>query len=163
MGQDIVGGDDVGQAALGAKVARQLGPEEAGQGRHAARPRRLGAIVRRIDPLHGNAGGLEILQEIAVVGGDLDHQAVRTEGEALGHHLGIGAGVRQPGGRKGGEVGVVAVEMLLAAGDVLDLHQLADAADEGAQREEALGVARLFGRAHGVGNRRHAEVDEQDR
>ena len=125
--------------------------------------RHLGAIGGGIDAEHRNAARLEILQQVAVVARHLDDARLRPELEALGHHAGIAFRVREPRGGIGREIGVVAVEVRLGRLHVLDLHQLAVAAHEGLERIERLGIARLRRVAHGVRDRRHAEIDEHMR
>ena len=60
-------------------------------------------------PEHRDAGGHEVLQQVAVVAGDLDHQAVGPEAEPVDRRLGVAP--RQCSSQLvgvGGEVGVVA-------------------------------------------------------
>ena len=58
-------------------------------------------------PSTGHARLLEVLQQVAVVGGDLDHLARRVQAEQLDHLLGVAAAVLQPRRRVRGEVRVV--------------------------------------------------------
>ena len=58
--------------------------------------------------------GHEVLQQIAVVAGDLDHQRFGAEAEPLDHRLGVAAGMLHPARRVGGEIGVVSSKMASA-------------------------------------------------
>ena len=61
-------------------------------------PRDLGDIGRRFHAQHRHAEGAEILQQIAVVAGDLDDPAGLRQAEPVAHHRCIGLRVRQPRG-----------------------------------------------------------------
>ncbi len=66
----------------------------------------------------------EVLQQVAVVAGDLGDQAVRVEVEPVDHRVGVALGVRHPGVGVGREVGVVREDVL--AGHVSrQLHEQA--------------------------------------
>jgi hypothetical protein len=120
----------------------------------------LGDVGRGLDAEHGDAAGLEVLQQVAVVAGDLDHLVAGVEAEALHHGRHVGAGVVEHRLRVGGEIGVVGVEDRLAPLHRRQLHQEARVADEGVQGVEGLGLQHRLGGQVGVGERRGAEVDE---
>ncbi len=76
VGQHVVRVDDVGQLAAVGQFERQPLIEESGERRHAVlAPRHFGHVDRRLDPQHRDASLLVILQQVAVIAGDLDHQA----------------------------------------------------------------------------------------
>ena len=66
----------------------------------------LSDVGRRLDAEHGHSERQKVLEEIAVVARQLDHQAVRPELEPTLDHLAVRLGVRDPGGRIGGIIGV---------------------------------------------------------
>ena len=70
-------------AALGAQRLGQRDAEELDPGRDALGERDLGHVRGGLDAEHGHAERQEMLQQIAVVARQLDHQAVRAEREAL--------------------------------------------------------------------------------
>ena len=155
--EHVVAGNQVRLAARGRELAGGLGAEELHQRGHALFLRDRGDVRRRLDAEHRHALRDEVLQQVAVVARDLDHEARGAESEARHHRLGIGLGVREPRVRVGGEVGVVA-EDLLRRLELLQLHQEALLAHPGVQRIEALHaveVSRLEVRVRG---RRHAEI-----
>src|SRR4029450_10663391 len=76
LGQDVVGHHQVGPAALGDQLAGQLLAEEPGQGGDAPFDGGLGHVDGRLDAQHRHPAGHEVLQQVAVVAGQLDNQAV---------------------------------------------------------------------------------------
>src|SRR6266571_1210093 len=86
--------------------------------------------------------------------------ARRPEAEALEHLLAVAAGVVDPGGRVGREVGVLG-EDLLRADVLLELDQQAAFADVHAQRVERLHLVELVGAQVALARWRHAQVDHQ--
>ena len=81
--QHVVADDEVGLRALGDQLLGEPRAEEidAASGRPSRRPR-FGDVGRRLDAEHGHAERQEVLQQIAVVAGQLDHQAVGRRGRA---------------------------------------------------------------------------------
>ena len=123
LGEHVVADDQVGALALGdAARSASATPKNSTRRRNALVERDLGDVGGRLDAEHGHAERQEMLQQIAVVARQLDHQAVRPEPEPLRDHLAVGLGVRDPAGRVGGEVGVLA-EDVLRAHVLLELHQ----------------------------------------
>ena len=123
--------------------------EELHQRRHADLLRSARDRIRRIDAEHGNAHLEEVLEEIAVVAGELHHETVRAEREPLARHLGVALRVCEPLVGVGGKVDIVA-EQLLRRHIVVDLHQPAHIAHLGAKR-----VALLVA---GLGHRREERI-----
>jgi hypothetical protein len=134
-------------------------PKKRCQRRDAPLLRRRGDVARRLDAEHRHAAALEVLQQVAVVAGDLDHLVALAEVEALGHVFDVGLGVAQPGVRIRREIGVVA-EDLFRARCLGKLHQEAAAAHVGAQRVEGLRPRQVLLSEVGVRQRGHPEVDE---
>ncbi len=135
--------------------------EEDHLGRNPLGDRHLGGVGRRLDPKHRHARLLEILQEVAVVRGDLDHQRLGPEAEPADRRLGVGAAMLKPAGRIGREVGVVGVENRVGRHRIVDLHQEAAVADARVQRIEPLraGLELRLGQV-GVRRRLFAQVDQ---
>ena len=67
------------------QLARRLAAEELDQRRDPLRLGDPGHVGRRLDAQHGDAPLDEILQQIAVVAGDLDHPALLRPGRAIDH------------------------------------------------------------------------------
>ena len=79
MGEDVVGDDDVGPPAFVPELLREFNGEKRA---HRVDPRLDGLFdrpIRGIDPQNGNPLRDEIPEQVAVVAGQLDHQAVRTQ------------------------------------------------------------------------------------
>ena len=89
MREHIVADDQIGLPALARQGPRQMLAEELDQGRNADLLRRGGDGIGRIDAEHRHAHGDEILQQIAVVAGKFDHQAVGVEREAPARHVAV--------------------------------------------------------------------------
>ena len=160
MGEDVVGGGQVGADSARGEPFGGGAAEEGDFGRHAARDRRRRDIGRRLDSQRRHAGGEEMAQQIAVVGGDLDHHRARPELETVDHRQRVAARVRDPGIRHRREIGVVGEDRLGTDGFV-DLNQKALAAHPRVQREAPLAALRdILGGDVAVGKRRLAEIDE---
>ena len=158
VGEHVVAEQQVGGGLAGERGGG-LAAEELDERRDALLQRHLRDVGGRLDPEHGDLALVEVLQQVAVVGGDLDDVAALVEPEALDHLLGVAAAVLEPARGVGREVGVVG-EDLLGGLELLELHEEALPADERAQRVERLHAVGALGRQVGVGERRHAEVGE---
>ena len=96
MGEDIISGDEVGlPAACGQRLAICLG-HELDIDVEAQLARGLSRTGGGFDAEAGDACLFHILQQIAVVAGDLDDLAVRRQSETVDDHVDIGLGVGQP-------------------------------------------------------------------
>ena len=114
MGEHVVGGGQVGADAARGEPLGGRAAEEGDFGRHAALDRRRRDIGRRLDAERRHAGGEEMPQQVAVVGGDLDHHRARPELEAVDHRQRVAARVLDPGIRHRREIGVVGEDRLRA-------------------------------------------------
>ena len=157
VGHHVVGGHQVGGMAHVAQLAGAFTAKEHHLHGDAQLAAFLGHVGGGLHAQHGHALGQEPAQQVAVVGGDLDHLAVGAQLEALGHVVGIALAVVQHGLHVGREVGVVREDGLTAL-ELLQLHQEAVAADIGMQREERLHLVEVFRLADGIGHGRHAQV-----
>ena len=83
VGEDVVGDQQVGAAALGHEPGGELAAEELDDGLDAPLPGDLGDVGGGLDAERRDAALDEVLEQVAVVAGELDHQAVRAEPEAL--------------------------------------------------------------------------------
>ena len=97
LGEDVVAQDQAGALALVDQALRALATEELDERRHTARLGRLGDVRGRVDPQDLNAGADEVLEEIAVVRGQLDDEVVCAQLEALADHLDVLPRVLHPG------------------------------------------------------------------
>ena len=80
---DVVGDHEVRRPVLGAHRCGELLVEEGRLGRHATIARSGSDIHRRLDAQARYARGDHVLEQVAVVAGDFDHERVRTESEAF--------------------------------------------------------------------------------
>ena len=122
--------------------------------------RGLGDVGRGLDAERRDAQLDDVLQQVAVVAGELDHEAVGVEAEAVDGGRHRVAGVRDPGVRVRREVGVLG-EDLLGGDELLELDEQAALADAGVERIERLHRAEAVGGHVGLAQGRHAEVDER--
>ena len=159
MRQDVVRHQQVGRDALLAQPRRGFHTEKGDLGRDALFDRRRGDVGRRLHAEHADAAPLEILQQVAVVAGDLHDHRIGAKVETLRHRLGIRFGVAKPALREGAEIDVVA-EDALRAFEFLELDKVASAADISVQWIEWLHRPRSLRRNKGVGERRQAKVGE---
>ena len=109
VGKDVVGMDDVGAPALTGQAFGDCHPEELVERRDASLL--LGDacdVGGWFDAQDGHTQFLVPAQQVAVVAGDFDHQALRSQATPARHPLGDGAGVIQETVGKRGSVEVVA-------------------------------------------------------
>ena len=104
VGQHIVADYQVVEAVPAPELPGGTGPEKAAFHLNALGPRLLRHVLRRLHTLNGNPVGLEILQQIPVVAGDLQYSAGRGQLQPLHDFIHIGLTVRQPAGRIGAEI-----------------------------------------------------------
>ena len=98
LGQHVVADDEVGLLALRDELPSASSRAEE-LDRASARPcsiATLATLAAGSMPSTGTPSGKKVLQQVAVVAGELDDEAVRAEAEALRDHLAIGLGVRDP-------------------------------------------------------------------
>ena len=79
VGQHVVAMDDIGLDAPGGQLFRIFAGEEGVFGGNADGDRRLGRAFRRIDAEHGDAVFDIVLQQIAIIAGQFDHQRLRPQ------------------------------------------------------------------------------------
>ena len=122
-----------------------------------ARPRRC---WRRLDTQGPDPARDDVLQEVAVVAGDLDDEGVPSEAAAARRRRRRSrSACSTHESRVGREVGVVAEDVLRRdVGGQLD--EQAVRADPHVQRIERLGLVELLGGQVALARRGHAEVDE---
>ena len=159
LSEDVVAEEEVGVAALGGQLVRQLDAEEAHHGRHALLLGGRGHVGRRFDAEDRDAGLDEPLEEVAVVARQLDHVARRAVAEPVDHLVGVRAGVLHPAVGERREVGVLG-EDVLGADVLLQLHEPAAAADVHVERVEGLHRVGLVRPQVALTEGRHAEVDD---
>jgi hypothetical protein len=149
-----------GAALLGQRLGRRP-PEELDHGRDAALLLGdLGDVGRGLDPEHRHPALGEVLEQVAVVRGELHHLRSLAEAEARDGHLGVAAAVLEPAGRERREVRVVG-EDRVGRLELLELHEEAALADQRVEREERLHRAELVLAEVAVRERGHAEVGER--
>ena len=85
--EHVVRDDEVGGAALRHQLARQAGVEEVDDRLDTPLACRRRDVRRRVDAERGNPLAHEVLQEVAIVRGQLEHEAAPVEVEALGDEI----------------------------------------------------------------------------
>ena len=143
--EDVVPEHEIGVTALRGEPTPELAPKNSVIVSDAARDRGLGDVPRRLDAEHRDALREEVLQEVAVVRGELDDEAVGAEPEPLGHLVDVAARVLDPRVRVRGEVGVLG-EDVLGRHELGDLHEPAALARPHMERVEGLALLELLGR-----------------
>ena len=126
----VVGDQQVRPAALGHQPGCQLAAEELHDRVDPSLLRHRGHVGGGLDAERRDAALDNVLQQIAVVAGELHHEAVGTQSEALDRHLHILARVVDPGVRVRREVRVLG-EDVLGGDELLELDQQAALADAG--------------------------------
>ena len=160
MGQDVVADQQVGGQALPDEIAGERLAEELDVGWNPARRRRGGHIGGRLDPEAPDPALDEILEQVAVVAGNLDDLAGAVQVQPRHDRRDVVSRVGQPRVGVRREVGVVA-EDLFRRGAYSQLHEKARVADVDPLRVERLHLPQSIGCQVGVRQRRDAEVHEQ--
>ena len=162
LSEDVVAEDQARPPTLLDEPVRELEPEELGKRRDAAGDRRLGDVLRRVDPEHRNAVREKVLEQVAVVRCELDDEVVGPERKTLHDHLDVTTGMVDPRVRVRREVRVLG-ENALRRDELRDLHEPAGGADPCVQRIEDLGLTQAAFGENRLAQRRLAEVDEAQR
>ena len=145
VGEHVVGHDEIGPAVLGGHLLPHPLPEKHDLGRDALREGHVGDVPRRLDTEGADAAGERVLEEVAIVAGDLDDEGLRPEVQPLDGLRDEALGVRHPGVTEGGEVGVVGEDVL--SRDVRrQLHQQTLVADADVKGVEDLAGVELVSR-----------------
>ncbi len=97
---------------LGSQRLRRLDAEELDQRGYSLLDRDLGDVRGRLDAKNRDLSLDEVLQQVAVVGGQLEDVARAVEPPALDHGVNVLPGVLQPRARIGREVRVFAEDVL---------------------------------------------------
>ena len=160
--EHVVADDQIGPAALAGELPRQVSPKNSTSvgtpislrvGRH-----RIG----RVDAEHRYAHRDEVLEQVAVVARNLDHQTVRIEREAAARHFAVLGRMRQPIIGVGREVDVVA-EQLLRRHVIVQLHEFAALAHLRTQRIALLVARRVHRLEKCVRGRLHPQIGHRHR
>src|SRR6266404_4576055 len=160
MRKDIVAGDQIGLPSLGRESLAQRFAKKLTQHREALRLGRPRSAGGRLDAETRDARRNEILQQVTVVRGNLDYHTLFVEPEPARDVACIALGMCEPTRRRAGEIGVVGVEHVLGAGEILGLHEPAAVADPQAQRKVSFRFRQVVARQIGVRRRREAEVEK---
>ena len=158
--EHVVAEHEVGGAALADEPLGELDAEELDERRHAPLLGRDRDVRRRVDPEHRHALRQEVLEQVAVVRGELDDEALRAEAEPVADHLHVGVRMLDPGSGVGREVGVL-VEDLLRRHEGRQLREPAARADAHVQRVERLHLLEPVRGQEALAERRLAEVDHR--
>ena len=129
-------------------------------GAHALRVRHFRHVLGRLDAEDGDALCDEVLEQVAVVAAELDHEAVRVQLEPGADRVGVGARMAEPAVGVGREVGIVGEDV--GGRDVLlQLDEQALLTDVDMERIEGLHVVQVAFVEERLAQRRHPEVDER--
>ena len=159
VGVDVVEADQIGRAVLLAHLRAGLRGEERRERGHALVAGGLADVDRRLHTQAADAALDDVLEQVAVVAGHLHHERVGGEAEALDRAVDEPAGVLDPGGGEGGEVGVLG-ERLLGRDQRGDLGEQAALADAHVQRVGGLRLLDGRGGEEQLARRGGAEVEE---
>src|SRR6266851_544939 len=156
VGEHVVGVHDIRESAFAMQLVRDLGAKEFCQSVDSALARPLRDVGGRLDPEHRHAGLLVELQQVAVIAGQLDDEAVAPEPAGLDDAPGALLGVTQHRLGERREIEVVA-EQLLRRDRLRDLHQRALGTEREVEREASLRLLQLLFGQEGVGEGRLSE------
>ncbi len=159
VGEDVVGDEEVGAAALGGEPVGDRAAEELHDGLDALGAGGLGDVGGGLDAQRRDAQFGHVLEQIAVVARELDDEAVAVEAEAVDGRGDRVARVGDPGVGVGGEVGVLG-EDLFGGDEFLKLDEETALAGAGVERIERLHRAEAVGGDVGLTQGRHTQVDE---
>ena len=157
--EDIVSQQKVGTTLLRRDRLRRAAAEEGHARRNSLGFGRVGDVGCRLDAEHRHAPGHEVLQQVAVVAGDLHHHGRARQREALRNLLDIEAGMFDPACGKRRKVRVLG-EDLVRRHVLLQLNQEARLANIGVQRVERLHQVQLIGGDVCLAQRRRSQVEE---
>ena len=114
-----------------------------------------------LDTGTGDVACLDVLQQVAVIGSDLDHMAVGSQIETRDHVGHVALGMCEPAAGKAAEVGVLGIEQFVCLGKILGLCQPALLAYQNPQRKPLLRCMQcLFGEV-GIGGWRTTQVHQR--
>ena len=162
MGEHVIGDDQIGGATLGPEPAGEGAPEEILERRHSGLDGGCGRCRRGIDAEHGNAALDEVLQHVAVVAGDLDHQGFGIEFQARDQLLGIAAGMAEQGARHRREIRVVPAKQDLGIDGLGDLDQAALRTEHQGERDGDVRLCQLLLGQQPIRKRARAEAEDLD-
>ena len=159
MGQHVVANQQIGGDALATQLIGEFVAEECDPGRHADGFGGFCDVGGGLYAQYRNVGGDEMLQQIAVIAGDLDDLALRCQRKPLPRHFRIVAGMVDPTAGEGRKIGIVG-KYGVRRHRVLDLHQPAGAADARVQGIGLLAVGILERGEVTVGERHRTKIGE---
>ena len=160
MGIDVVAKDQIGGFSFCCKSFNQSHAEEILDDLDPLGPCRIGGGSRGFHPEAGHARRFHVLQKVAIVGGQLDHETVRAKIQTLHDHVSVAFRMGHPARGSGGEIGVIRPEDIRRAGVILRLHKAAGCTDVEAQGIGHLGRLKARRVQIGVGQGRMAEIEE---
>ena len=140
----IVGHNQIGRAMLVAHLRRHILIEERPEHRNPLVAGGGTAVETRLDPKTPDAAVDDMLEQVSVVGGHLDDEAIRAKTQVLHRPIGEPFRVLHPRSGVGGVIGVVTAEGLLWRDQGWDLQQQAVRAQPQVQRIRGLGHVELL-------------------
>ena len=112
LGQHVVADHKICCHAFRHHLPSGLTSKESQQGRHTLLFRHLGDVGGGFHAQHGNPFLHEILQQVSVVAGELHHQALGAQVQALRDHVHVVRRMFEPAVRVGREIGVFRKDVL---------------------------------------------------
>ena len=160
VGEDVVAENEIGLTIFGGETGGEVCAEEFDERFDAFLASDFSDVGGGFDAETGHAEADEILQQIAVIAGDLDDAAGRAEGEFLHVALCRGAGVPEQGVGEGREVEVIGEE-IDGRGEVRDLKQPAACTDGDTERKARLGFSQISREKEVICQGLMAEIEDE--
>ena len=135
MGEDIVGRHEIRLLPRGSKARGEFRAKKFLDRIDAFEACCCCCAGGRLNAKTFDAPVFDILEEITIVGSDLDNQALAAEREAFDHLLDIGFRVLEPLKGERAEVGVFLIKKFRRAGVGLGLHKPAGVANDDFKRK----------------------------
>ena len=145
--------------APGHDLLRGLSAEEGVEPRDAGFLRLFRDIGGRLDAEDRHAQADEMLEQITVIAAELDDEALGPETEPLLDHFAVAAGMLDPGGGDGREIGIFGEDMRRAH-EFRQLDQPAMVTDPCVQRVIDFRLIELLLGEETLAERRHAKINE---
>ena len=123
MGEDIIRGHEIRLLSRGSKARGEFRAKKFLNGIDAFEARSGRCAGGRLNAKTFDAPAFDILEEITIVGGDLDNQTLAAEREAFDHVMNIGFRVFEPLKGERAEVGVFLIKKFRRTRVGLGLHK----------------------------------------
>ena len=160
MGQYIVGHDQLSLLSGSLQVAGGVESKKLRYRGDALFPSFRGHISGRLHAQNRDALQLKVLQQVAIVAGNLHHKVLRPQMKSLDHAFSVATGMIQPRFRIRREIRVT-TEHIFGMFELFELYQIALIADTGVQGIEGFHLIQLFEPEVGVCKGRHPQIQKR--